>query len=660
MSGDWLNSNSFASLQQITPRAARKALGRALAGKSYKGMELQVREVPGRGGRQGKVLQVRVDSLPIDVQDRLKAHLNAPSTALLPRRFEAKHDAGFDLVSRMVAEVDATRKGTARRGKVWSKWEEVLLIDIKGSGAFRRLGRRSLQRLYDDIKRDGFGAQIRAQRSDKGTRRAIISISWDQTVPFDAAKKIEIEESLRRLIRSFWAAGYQFGQIFLRATANLEKMTREAGFEPPPGLCRVPTAFIRKERCYRDIHIYKTDRKTFEDRQPRVPRDYSKLRYGDIVFVDCHKCDMLLRESDKYQQHAVFITWMDAATLRVHIDVVILPKGKGITNAIMIESAKSAFGVHGVPKCIYIDNGSEFLCVEFLRDLVELARGDGEKVIVHSIAHAPQGKAALEGFFGVFEGKYLWPAPGQLGGVREKSKIANGGRKPVPWEESYDAFFKYIEAQTHIYHHTPQRGRILRGLSPFQAYEKQIAEGATRIEFDEDAFLVAFSTFEPRSVDRGLIKHAGRQWVCDEAIGLHNVLVRAPKYISWDRLPVYDLNERLLGWAAPPKVYEVLDSRGAKEGTRLRRLGRDYISTLARDVDRIDHVAEAREFAATLPSMPIAPSIGLIGSSDQARELQEGLKESPKTRRAREDAAREAEAAFDEDFIRRFQGAKQQ
>lgn len=651
--------STVAQLAGVSLRSLQKAVKRIASGKAetWRGARLVVVPVKGRGGKGGVLHQLRVDSLPVNLQQRLEEHLKAPSTPLQSRRFQTKSDAAFDIFSRMVAEVDATRPGTVARGEVWRDWAGRELIDIKGSGAFKRYSIRSLQRICHDIKRGGLGAHLRATRSDKGKTRHIISRAWSQAVPFDETKQKEIEESLRRRIRSFLGAGYQFGQISLRGTTLLEKLTREAGFEPPHGLCRVPPAFIRSERRYKDVHTYKTDRKNFEDRQPRLPRDYSKLGLNEIWIGDCHKSDVLQSSSDKYQEHAVFITWMEASTLRVHIDVVILPKGAGITNQIMIESLKRAIKAMGVPKCIYIDNGSEYYHVDFIRDLIELARGDGEKVIVHSRPHEPQGKAVLEGFFGVFEGKYLWPAPGQLGGVREKSKIADGGRKPSPWQETHAAFFKYIEAQTHIYHHTAQNGRILRGLSPFHAYEKQIAAGATRVELDEEAFLVAFSEFISRNVDRGAIKYAGKQWICEEAIGLHKVLIRAPKYVSWDRLPVYDLNERLLGWAAPPKVYEVLDSRGAKEGARLRKLGRDYISNLARDIDEIDHVAEVREFAAALPPMPIAPSIGLIGSSDQARELQQGLKENPKTRRAREDAAREAEAAFDEDFIRRIQGA---
>jgi hypothetical protein len=73
MESRWIGSEDFAELYGITARAARKALRAVKNGKPYNGKSLEMREVPGRGGRAGVQYQVRVDSLPSNLQEHLKA-----------------------------------------------------------------------------------------------------------------------------------------------------------------------------------------------------------------------------------------------------------------------------------------------------------------------------------------------------------------------------------------------------------------------------------------------------------------------------------------------------------------------------------------------------------------------------------------------------------
>ena len=72
---DWLTSFGLAELGGISERKARAALARILSGKSetWRGAGLVVRKIKGRGGRAGVQYQVRDDSLPSDLQERLKA-----------------------------------------------------------------------------------------------------------------------------------------------------------------------------------------------------------------------------------------------------------------------------------------------------------------------------------------------------------------------------------------------------------------------------------------------------------------------------------------------------------------------------------------------------------------------------------------------------------
>lgn len=59
---------NFANLAGITRRAASKALCKCHQGHTWRGQALTVRIVHGKGGRSGKSYEVRLDSLPVEIQ----------------------------------------------------------------------------------------------------------------------------------------------------------------------------------------------------------------------------------------------------------------------------------------------------------------------------------------------------------------------------------------------------------------------------------------------------------------------------------------------------------------------------------------------------------------------------------------------------------------
>lgn len=83
----WISTEAIAKLAGITPRAARKAVrpetpsGLATI---WRGVHLQIRTVRGTegGGRAGFRYEVLASSLPLDLQERLKASERAASEPL--------------------------------------------------------------------------------------------------------------------------------------------------------------------------------------------------------------------------------------------------------------------------------------------------------------------------------------------------------------------------------------------------------------------------------------------------------------------------------------------------------------------------------------------------------------------------------------------------
>ncbi|QEL21645.1 hypothetical protein FQV39_02870 [Bosea sp. F3-2] len=57
-----------------------------------------------------------------------------------------------------------------------------------------------------------------------------------------------------------------------------------------------------------------------------------------IVVGDVHPVDIMLAREHGSTAHARAIGWLDMATNRIWLDLVLLPKGKGITNAHVIRS----------------------------------------------------------------------------------------------------------------------------------------------------------------------------------------------------------------------------------------------------------------------------------------------------------------------------------
>lgn len=69
-----LTTADFALLAGISPQKARRAFTRALENKPWRGTQLIVDSIVGRGGLSGQSYTVRVASLPPDLQQRLKEH----------------------------------------------------------------------------------------------------------------------------------------------------------------------------------------------------------------------------------------------------------------------------------------------------------------------------------------------------------------------------------------------------------------------------------------------------------------------------------------------------------------------------------------------------------------------------------------------------------
>ena len=325
--------------------------------------------------------------------------------------------------------------------------------------------------------------------------------------------------------------------------------------------------------------------------------------------------------------------------------VVFLREGEGIRNEHVIKSFFEVSAVWGTGGTLYLDNGSEYKCADFIADAVKLANRDGRKVIVRAKPYNPRAKI-IEGIFSVF--RHYWSKQiGDVGGNRITAKTANIGREQDPFPGTFAQLVEMVNATVTVYHNRPQSKKgQLAGRSPNQAYNDALAEGWAKTEVDPYAFFTAFSTEETREGWQGRISVKGRFWTCDAlcSYARGRVIVLIPKFEQWDRLPVKDERGRLLGFAEPEKPYDFLDPAGAKESARRQKLRVVAVRELDASAPTIDPLTDTLDLARELPKEAPAPIGALVTASDHARAIAQGVKESPKAKRAREEAERKYEA----------------
>lgn len=640
MSFGWLDSASFSLLGMISERKARLALSRAIAGATWRGTSLVVRTHHSRGGRSGLRYEVRVDSLPVDLQRRFRdAYGEAPPQLSHGPKAQEERDFWFYVISPALEHPKGSRgRGEAiRQAAEIERWRP-------GRKPFK-ITERSIQRKLNDYEAHGLGGLSRAKRSDAGEAAVILSRSWDRAVPFDDQTKERIAHELRQYVRGLTKKGEAGKSLQLLASAQLAMLTQRAGFNPDRGklaaACAVPSGLIQEERDFRKVHEFKTNRKAYEDAGPRIQRTRNGLLPMDIVVADIHPIDIYCNRSDGSTATPRGIAWLDLATNRIFVDVVLLEKGEGITNAHVIASFINMVRAWGCPRALYLDNGSEYNWADFVSDALKLIDQQGRHYLDRVAAWAeressivramPYNAAAkpIEGIFAVLEPNHFSLIPGYVGGDRLNKKTANVGKAPEPFPGSFDELRSLIAASLLYYHALPQNGSLGRQ-SPGGAYAKAIQSGWGMTAIDPNAFRLAFAKPESRVVQQGSVRHGGRIWTSPELQAYlgKRVSLLVPRYEENSRLAVNDESDRFLCFVEPGEQFGLLDPRGAQESARRKSLRRGAIRELDKAAPDVDPLAERLRAVNALPAPPTAPIVATIGPSDHAKAIFDGWQET--------------------------------
>ena len=645
---DWITTDVFAEIAGLTRRGARKAAAASESDSAYlwRGVRLHVQRSRGwtGGGQAGVRLEVDFRSLPEALQETFKGR-NRPVQLALPLRQDDAAAAERRERIAIIKPIVVHPAGSAERV---AALKTVLATPVFRDGKHGRLPERTVRNWVLDFDRGGEAALQPKARKDKGTVRHFLTARWDKaTACLPAAEREVIAERAKRDIRSLWAHGASYAGVRRLASEQLADATRTAGIDMAPAdlarACELPKHVVEAGRASRRVHEKRTNVKKWDDERPRVRLTSSHLDPMQIVYGDVHHFDVYLTRTDGTVATPKGIAWLDAHNRRLRVDLVLCEPGTGIRNADLIQSfiRMTQDPRWGVPRHLYLDNGSEYRFATFLDDPLKLAglgceASDRASSIFRAQPYNASAKGILEGTFRILEQKVLAPLTGYIAGDRMKTRTGNLGKAPVPYNGTFEQFAERYKGLETYFNTDPQSG-LLKGLSPNVAFGRAVEAGWKRTDIDADALRTAFSVRETRKVRKGGIEVGGEWLYCDELYGLNGqtVSIQRPKFLEWDGVPVFTGKGTFVGVAKFDGEYARDDADGAREAARRRKVAEVTIAQLAAEVDAVDVPARMVASAERQPVPPMPESAGEITLNDAAKRTGKLLKESKREREIR-------------------------
>ena len=628
----WISAEDLARLAGIEDRNARAALASCANGGTWRKHALKVRTKDGGPASAQNPYLVHVDSLPPALAGKYAervARMRPPAPVKLGPAIEmpdkidpkaAKKLAEMEWKLKILAPALEFGEGSPGRAE-WLR-ELAGRAHVGLDGKPKRISLRTLQEWITRIKKgQSVYALLRKDRLDKPDRN-VISRRWDGACPLPLEDKWTIGREIQEHVRGLWAEGLGWRQVEELASSKLMQVSRAAGWaEATYEQCRVGRTYVEKHSETKLIAVKRKDAKRWHDQYvPRVKRSRGGLRPGDIVVGDVHPVDVIVCRADGSEATYRLIGWLDIATGDLFSTLVLLEKGKGITQAHIAESFAAMVEAWGLPRLLMLDNGSEYSWSELergFRELAMLARGfkqtmnilvredddaapfmddpedsidDRETPILRALPHRPASKP-IEGIFAVLERILMQAFPGWIGGDRMNKKTHQMGKAPKPFPGTPEAFEgKFFEALR--YWRTRERPSW-GGRSVDQVRDTfQRDGGPLPPSMPREALVFALSEELTRKVGTWGVE-AGGEWYRSAALLKYTgqkVTIRhakcAPDYIFMmgeQKMPV--LVGRL-------PVHGYTDGKGARHQTAMNNLLNAHVRELEATTRKVDVLAE--------------------------------------------------------------------
>lgn len=554
-----VSSAEFAEAIGVCERVARRHLAKG----SYLGEPLPAIQLPARrGGKRGTAWALRLEGCSDSLRAKIEAQLDLSSTEIegpVKSPFKAlpkdRHYIIAQDKARIIAPILATAKGSAERTEAF---RQVAGAAFHVIGGVKRPVAENTLRDWVRQREQNPTDLVPNSRSDAGEARVLISRAWDKGCGLPDHLKAVIAQQLERTARGLIGLGRSGLQTRKLCAQELMKATVEAGAKLPKAqlraLCKISQRWVDRFRDMKAVHLVNRDHKAHSDRHEYHVRLGLTRRPMEVLMGDVHHISLTISDAisspdeqvrlagyraiaaGKQKVKALIIAWMDGSSGYIWATPVICGPGQSVTTQ---DVARSLWAVlscpfGGMPREFRIDNGSEFKAMdECVQRFIVMADMAGLGVVTCRPYH-PEGKARLEGAFGIIQKSFFSALPGFNGGDPMNPRMAGRG-KPVPaYERGVDRLVADIQLSVQQYNGTAQgEASQLKGLSPKGMLERKIEEtgwSAQRIE-DPDMFDLVFSREALRDVRQGSVTIGGKQYsgkILAELIGHKQVSFLVP------------------------------------------------------------------------------------------------------------------------------------
>lgn len=678
----WIGAQQFAELAGCSVRAAQKALKNAVAGKTWNGFSLRAREA-------GRSLELDARTLPAHLYEKFyqgnRAVASIATVSQVERALiDTQRAVNVELrtkqyqIAKWYAEIIepalAFARGTRGRGEALRALAEKTHIRPT-DGRPMRFTEATLRDFCARFEDGGVHALMRKPRRQEGQPRCRVNRRWEAECPLPEPVKSRLAEEIEDYVRGLWVAGAPSrSKVRMMASAELSKRCREAGWEEAtPQRCDVGQYLVERCQDVRRVAVYHRDAKRFDDSfRPRIQRERSNFAPGEVIVGDVHPVDVYLKRPDGSTYTPRMIAWYDLATNRTFWTLLHCEPNRSVTQADVTQSFVEMCMAWGIPRKLYLDNGSEYkwdamvrgfetlaalgadldvrieraeaLASKWEREGTEEDSGEVAESIEHlanpgrAIVRARPYNAAAKPIEGAFSAKekVLAMLPGYIGGDRMRKRVAKVGGPAHTYEGTPEEFDRDFADAMAFFHSIPQRGH-LKGVSPDEAFAAMGSE-STATFADPVVFVVAFSEEKALKVrTQGVqlgAREGGRWYYGDELIPLIGTRQRF-RIAKWSPGQIVLVRTGSAGeyYTAihEARAFGFFDQEGAKEASRREGIAKCHIREMKKAVPAIELqqamrtvVEEARRVSPEL--LPTQPqNVRRISLTPELQALSEQL-----------------------------------
>ena len=662
---NFVSATAFATAYGITPRAARNAFRVCGSGGMWRGEKLAVLEVAGcRGGAGGKVWALRADLCSQSIKEALSQADTVPECAIVPSRPDRVDDRHVRVAvdrQRIIAPALATPPRSADRKEA--------IRAIAAQDQHQIAGNRtsiSERTIYAWIKAVETNTRdlLPIARRDRGQHRVRISRAWDNGCGLSADMQDQIASKLEATARGLFLQGRSERNTVKLCSNELRNLTIDAGVSLPPAelkkLCKVTKRWAGRYREMKAAHAFARDNKSYTDKHEYHVKRSLTARPMEVLMGDVHTVDLTISEaiSSKHKPvrelgfkaalagevtvKAWLIAWMDGSSGYIWATPVVTGPGQGITQQ---DVALSLYDVltcpwGGMPGLFMLDGGSEYsFMVEAVTRFASMAEMSSLGVVKCKPYH-PEGKARLEGAFGVITKGFISALEGYNGGNFLKPRLQGRGQLVDPYNDGAQSLINDLHLAVDQYNGTEQNGD-LNGYSPKAMLEAKAETTDWQAQCitpeNDTTFDLVFSREITRDVRQGTISHRNRRYsapVLANMIGEKDVSILVPHrdpdgpLLLWRDGVVHQLTHDVFG---------LNDVAGSVQKSKIVALQRAEIEQRKAKADQNVDVQQMLSDAADLtPVKHNHPATWQIGALDKAGFLDAPI--SAQDAREREDA----------------------